>query len=424
MATLSDFVPNARLREHDDVSTPATADRALELARHFDLARSPVVHALFWLRTIPERLASSEVKPAPDLRIDAIGRTGAGFMVLEDSRERRLVGAIGRFWESDIQFARVEPAAFAKFAEPGWAKVAWELTAEATENGSRLSIDLAVSATDAAAWTNFERYFRWIGPFSRFIRRHELKLIAHDLGGAIETGASRFTRDDLTEGALGAAGIVYDLATPFWREARCHWGLTEEEAQRVYPGDALVPTPRWQWSHAIEIAARPEDVWPWVAQLGQDKAGFYSYQALENFAGCEIHNADRVHPEWQAPKPGDALRLHPKMPPLEIREVVPQQHMLVCAGLDPQTGVAPRGNEGERFVAVTWLFQLERLAGERTRLVSRYRCACSGDLATRLAYGPYIAEAVGFVMDRRMLIGIAERVMRAKRSVATGAHPS
>lgn len=62
------------------------------------------------------------------------------------------------------------------------------------------------------------------------------------------------------------------------------------------------------------------------------------------------------------------------------------------------------------MVAVSWAFLLEPTAEGGTLLKSRYRCACSNDLATRLQYGPAIVEPVGFAMDRRMLRGIKQRV--------------
>ena len=61
----------------------------------------------------------------------------------------------------------------------------------------------------------------------------------------------------------------------------------------------------------MTIEAPPEAVWPWLAQLGQDRAGFYSYEWLENLAGCDMHNADEIHPEWQEREPGDTVYLHP-----------------------------------------------------------------------------------------------------------------
>jgi len=76
------------------------------------------------------------------------------------------------------------------------------------------------------------------------------------------------------------------------------WRATPAETKRALPGDELVPEPRIQITHAVTIAAPVERVWPWLAQIGQDRGGFYSYEWLENLAGCEMRNADRVHPEW------------------------------------------------------------------------------------------------------------------------------
>jgi len=45
--------------------------------------------------------------------------------------------------------------------------------------------------------------------------------------------------------------------------------------------------------------APPEAVWPRLAQIGEGRGGFYSYDWLERMAGAKIHNADVIHPEWQ-----------------------------------------------------------------------------------------------------------------------------
>lgn len=91
-------------------------------------------------------------------------------------------------------------------------------------------------------------------------------------------------------------------AAPFHRGARFQGEL---------PGDDLVPGATVVATHGIDIAAPPQDVWPWVAQLGQERAGTYAW--AENLVGCRITNADRIHPEWQNPQPGDVFRLHPDM---------------------------------------------------------------------------------------------------------------
>jgi hypothetical protein len=68
------------------------------------------------------------------------------------------------------------------------------------------------------------------------------------------------------------------------------------------------------------------------------------------------------------------------------------------------------------WVAASWLFLVEPLGVDRCRLISRYRCACSGDLSTRISFGPALIEPIGFAMDRRMLLGVKERAEREARS--------
>jgi hypothetical protein len=215
------------------------------------------------------------------------------------------------------------------------------------------------------------------------------------------------TAQDMLEGLVGAAGMALALATPFLRRYRGHWGLTEEDAARTWPGDELVPAPRWSWTHGIEIDALASDVWPWIAQIGADRGGFYSYQALENLVGCELANADEVRPEW-ALREGDTLSLHPKMPPFRVVSAIPGHGFVAFAPADPRARAA-----GKPWSAASWAFVVEPIGNGRCRFVSRFRCACSDDLATRLAVGPAIIEPIGFVMDRKMLLGVKERAEHA-----------
>ena len=89
------------------------------------------------------------------------------------------------------------------------------------------------------------------------------------------------------------------------------WGATAEEAAKALPGDELVPEPGMQTTRAVTIDAPVEEVWPRLAQIGQDRGGFYSYEWLENLAGCRLRNADRIHPEWQERSVGETVLLHP-----------------------------------------------------------------------------------------------------------------
>jgi hypothetical protein len=208
----------------------------------------------------------------------------------------------------------------------------------------------------------------------------------------------------MAEGVEGAFRMIASLATPFRRGERLHDGLTEAEANGVFPGDGRVPSPRFMWTHAVEIDATAAEVWPWIAQIGQDRAGFYSYQALENIAGCDIVNADRIHPEWQERKARDPLRVHADLPPMTIVQVEEGRYLVAQV----------HEVEGDRYANMTWLFQVEPLPGKRSRVVSRFRINTSDDIAHRLTYGPAVVEAIGGVMDRRMLRGIKERVERLR----------
>jgi hypothetical protein len=216
-------------------------------------------------------------------------------------------------------------------------------------------------------------------------------------------GARRTGWRDVLTGLGGVAVIAAAFATPWRRRARGTWGAGPESAARPHPGDELVPEPRWGWTHAVTVDAPPERTWPWVAQVGADRAGFYSYTWLENLAGCGIRDADRVHPEWQA-RPGDRLVLHPKAPALDVVDVAPGRHLLAHGPADEAARAA-----GRPWAAATWLLAVEAAGDRRSRVISRYRCACSDDLGTRLALGPALLEPISYAMDRRMLRGIARR---------------
>lgn len=242
----------------------------------------------------------------------------------------------------------------------------------------------------------------WIRPVHHLMQAAQL----HNLAARAEGRLSRDSAQDVVEGLGGAAIAAVSLLTPFMRGQRNHWGLDAKTAARHYPGDDLVPDPYWSWTHGVDIDASAEAVWPWIAQLGADRGGFYSYQWLENVAGCELRNAETIHPEWRL-RPGDALVLKPDFPTLRVVEVVPGRYLLAEGAPDPVARTA-----GKPWMAVSWLFIIEPLDDRHCRLISRYRSDCSDDLATRLSFGPTLVEPVGFAMDRRMLLGIKDRAER------------
>src|SRR5687768_13025087 len=90
------------------------------------------------------------------------------------------------------------------------------------------------------------------------------------------------------------------------------WGTTPAETYAALPGDTERPGAGFQILHAVNIQAAPQQVWPWLAQIGHDRGGFYSYSRLENLFGLQIQNANRVVPEWQTRRVGELV---PSTPP-------------------------------------------------------------------------------------------------------------
>jgi hypothetical protein len=316
-----------------------------------------------------------------------------GFEVLQLEPERFLVlgGLFDVEGERQLPFADPRPQRF-------W-HVTWAFVLQPWNDGTTRLIARA----RAAASPDGAGHLRWIRPIHHVMQRAQLR----NLGARAEGRVRNDDRHDVAEGVAGAAVMAAGLLTPFRRVARSRWGVDEETAARALPGDDLVADPRWQWTHGIDVDVPAESVWPWIAQIGADRAGCYSYQWLENIPGCGVRNAETVHPEWAA-EVGDGLLLHPKVPPLPIVHVEPGRCVLAHA--PPEPGVDPTTDS---WVEVTWLFLVEPLDQERCRVISRYRCATSDDFATRLQFGPTLVEPVSFAMDRRMLQGIKARAERA-----------
>jgi hypothetical protein len=347
------------------------------------------------------RRSAREVHPElQDLRVgDVIPATpgsSEGFEVLGIEPNEALV--LGGLYDVDagrqLPFGAERPKRF-------W-HVTWAFELESIgPDATRLRVRARAAFPDA-----MRLHATWIGPVHALMEAAQLRGLRARVEGALRRDDVR----DVLEGLEGAARMVLAFMAPFQRSARSHWGVDELTAARPLPGDALVPEPRWSWTHGVEVDAEADAVWPWLAQVGADKAGFYSYQVLENLAGCDLRNAETIHPEWEV-RLGDELLLHPKMPPLSIAAMQRGRWFVAFAPPDD----AARAS-GKAWVASSWLFFIEPLRGGGCRVISRFRAACSDDLATRLAFGPTLLEPIGFAMDRRMLLGIRERAEAAAKT--------
>jgi hypothetical protein len=193
---------------------------------------------------------------------------------------------------------------------------------------------------------------------------------------------------------VGFVLIVIILAVSFaWLPDWIHtYGATENEIQAVYPGDDILDTPIISWTHALNIAASPQEVWPWIAQIGDTKGGFYSYTFIENLvSGNDVyHNASRIIPEFQNPQPGEEI-IGTVLP---IKEVKTGDYFLAASN---------------DFMGLgwTWVWVLQPSGNDQTRLLIRMKIQSPAEDSNPIF--TWLMDAGGFVMEKGMLRGLQER---------------
>ncbi len=186
------------------------------------------------------------------------------------------------------------------------------------------------------------------------------------------------------------------------------WGATSPEVTGPVPGDDLLPGADLVSTRAITIDARAEDVWGWIAQLGQGRGGFYSYDRLENLIGCDIRSSGTIEPAWQDVAVGDPVHLHPEVALTVVR--VEHGRSLVLRGAVPVGGADSPAPPPYDF---TWAFTLRDGSDGSTRLVVRERYVYLRRSAA-LIVEP--VSAVSWFMSQRMLRGIKERAEALART--------
>ena len=210
---------------------------------------------------------------------------------------------------------------------------------------------------------------------------------------------TRQTRSRTAAIAVATGGGIAALAL-VGRTRLLRWGATDGEIAGVQPGDDLISDANVSATRAITIRRSADVVWPWIAQLGQGRGGFYSYDFLENLLGFDIHSADRVVSKWQQLEVGDDVRLAPTAGLTAV--IVDPGRALVLQGSLPIARQPPFDS--------TWAFILREQPDGTTRLLSRER------YGYKRWWAPLVVEptqAASFVMSRRMLLGIRDRAERS-----------
>lgn len=203
----------------------------------------------------------------------------------------------------------------------------------------------------------------------------------------------------IVRGVVLAAAVAVTASVLRGRYLR--WGATVDEVAMTLPGDEIVPRADLTATRAVTIRASAAEVWPWIAQLGQGRGGFYSYDFLENLLGCDIHSAEEIVPAWQHVDVGDAVNFYPGGGP-SVAVVEPGRALVLRGGIPMGTVPAP--------YTFSWAFVLRPTRDGGTRLVVRERYGYVHRWAVLLVEP---VEVVSFVMSRRMLHGIKQRAERA-----------
>src|SRR5215218_1614048 len=199
-----------------------------------------------------------------------------------------------------------------------------------------------------------------------------ISVLVTALGRLPDPQGSRMARILRARGSGSAGSVGIPAHCP---SLALQMGATDEDVRKGLPGDELVPHPALESTRAVTILAPAEEVWRWLVQLGQDRGGFYSYDRLENLAGADIHNVDRIVPEMQHLKVGDFVPMAP------VEWGVPMGGFTVVR-IEPGRAVVWRQGWPNDLVKMsssevqergTWAFVLEEVDEGTTRLLLRER---------------------------------------------------
>jgi hypothetical protein len=193
------------------------------------------------------------------------------------------------------------------------------------------------------------------------------------------------------------------------RGATHQWGATSAEHRATLPGDELVADPAIVSTRAVTIDAPAEEVWSWLVQIGQDRGGMYSYDALENLLGLHIHSTREIRGEWQHLAVGDRIVLVPVG-----WAGMKDGYVLPVAIVDAPHTLVLRQSPPEHPWDAVWSFHIESLPDGRSRLLSRGRSRRhAGARGVADVVLDAVMDPVTWFMTRKMLLGIKQRAEAA-----------
>ncbi len=206
--------------------------------------------------------------------------------------------------------------------------------------------------------------------------------------------------------ATGAAlGALYFKVVRPWT---MRWGATDDEVARRMSGDDVVRRADFNATRAVTIHARPEHVWPWLVQIGSGRAGWYTYDRIDNGG---VPSSVAIVPELQHLAVGDLVPMVPgKDVGIWVKELEPNRRMLWW------------DKKGE----YSWEWQLDPIDDESARLVTRLRATFPPLWSSKTPY-VMLATTGDIVMIRKELLSIkarAERLAATDRAFGQSSAPA
>ena len=276
-----------------------------------------------------------------------------------------------------------------------WSRVLAPLVPRLMGIGIVASVMALILGWDASAWWGLSFDVALIGAFKAAVNTGVLAVPAPIAAPPLRR-AGRW----ITEGVacvLVAYVAVSAVAWPWYRR----WGATVDEQRREWPGGGPVSHPQYQLTHAVTIDAPPDVVWAWLVQLGQDRAGFYSYDWLERAFFVDVRNVSEIRPEWQQRQRGDFV---PAAQPHYLGGVFGRNVGWTVTHVEP----------GRALVLDHWgAFLLEPIGPDRTRFI--VRSSIGGPETPAWGAGLTLAlfELPHFIMERKMMLTIKAHAERS-----------
>ena len=197
--------------------------------------------------------------------------------------------------------------------------------------------------------------------------------------------------------------LVWIVFFGLYRPWQLKWGGSPEVLVRGMPGDEIVHRPIFNATRAVTVRARPEDIWPWIVQIGFHRGGWYTYDLLDSLGR---RSAERIIPEFQHMEVGDLIPMGPgKNSGIWVKELVLNRSMVWWSKKEDRT---------------TWVWSLDPLPDGETRLVTRVRAPLSWSEPLSIVWLAMF-ELADFPMMRKCLLGIKRRT-EARRAELVAAN--